>query len=319
MEQGDDLGAFSHIAPADREAFRFATMALNLPEHEAWFMTWDLLAETRSHMEEPNYVILEGAPSGNTWVPLQTTDINQINIQINAICASSATSRVHLVLSDLEETRIHDDFLLNCDQLVSCVVRCSKVTAIGIRCFHFCSSLTSLDISGLTSVTSIGDFFLHECRSLTSFNMSGLTALTSIGGSFLCKCRLLTSIGMSGLTAVTSIRGNFLYECKLLTSIDMSGLTAVTSIGNFFLYGCSSLASIDMSGLTSVTSIGGHFLGGCQSLTSINMSGLTAVTSMGDGFLNGCSFSVLSLYFLNGCSSLTLSTVDRKRFAAYLE
>ena len=230
-EQGDDLGAFSHMVPADREAFRFATMALNLPEHEAWFMTWDLLAETRSHMEEPNYVILEGAPSGNTWVPLQTTDIPR---EINAICASSATSRVHLVLSDLKETRIRDDFLRECDQLVSCVVRCSKVTAIGIRCFHFCSSLTSLDISGLTSVTSIGSNFLRGCSSLTSIDMSGFTSVTSIGDFFLFKCSSLASLDMSGLTVLT---GYFLYECLSLTSLDMSGLTAVIFINPDFLRG----------------------------------------------------------------------------------
>ena len=153
-------------------------------------MTWDLLAETRSHMEEPNYVILEGTPSGNTWIPLQTTDIE---LEINAICASSATLRVHLVLSDLEETRIPDGFLRNCNQLVSCVVleRCSKVTAIGADFLSY-SSLTSINMSGLIAVTSIDHNFLSGCSSLTSINMSLLTAVTSIGNNFLRGCLSLT-------------------------------------------------------------------------------------------------------------------------------
>ena len=206
-EHDDNLRAFSHIAPADREALRFATMALNLPEDEAWFVTWDLMAETKSYMEEPNYAILEGTLSGNTWVPLQTTDIER---EIKAICASNATSCVHVVLSNLEGTEIPDDFLRDCDQLVSCVVRSSKVTSIGHNVLRGCSSLTSIDMSGLTAVTSIGDGFLRECSSLASIDMSGLTAVTSIGYGFLSECSSLTSIDMSGLTAVTSVGDYFL-------------------------------------------------------------------------------------------------------------
>jgi len=102
-EHDDDLRAFSRIAPADRDAFRFATMSLNLPDHEAWFITWDVMAEIKSHMEESeskNYVLLEG-PSGNKWAPLRTTDIKKdLPEELKAILISSPSSRMHLVLSD---------------------------------------------------------------------------------------------------------------------------------------------------------------------------------------------------------------------------
>ena len=123
-------------------------MSLNLPDHEAWFITWDVMAEIKSHMEESeskNYVLLEG-PSGNKWVPLRTTDFQK---EIQAICAASPNSRIHLVLSDLGETKkIPDGFLRSCSQLVS------------------------VNMSGLTAVTSIGDGFLAGCPNLTAIDMS---------------------------------------------------------------------------------------------------------------------------------------------------
>ena len=217
----ESLHEFSHIAPADRNAFRFATMALNLPDHETWFITWDIMAEIKSHMDAPffNYVILMEPASDDTWVPLRTTDFQK---EIRAICAASPNSRIHLVLSDLGETKkIPHDFLRSCSQLVS------------------------VNMSGLTAVTSIGGSFCYGCSSLTSVNMSGLTAVTSIGGTFCYRCSSLTSVNMSGLTAVTSIGDTFCYQCSSLTSVNMSGLTFRTNIGSPFCYECSSLTSLE--------------------------------------------------------------------------
>ena len=155
QSEDDDSRAFSHIAPSDRDAFRFATIGLNLPEDEAWFATWHLMAETRAFLEELNYAILEGTASGDKWVLLQTTDIEK---EFKAICSSSGGSRARLTARS----------------------GLTAVTSIGIDFLADCSNLTAIDLSGLTAVASIGHSFLAGCSSLTSVNVSGLPASSGI-------------------------------------------------------------------------------------------------------------------------------------------
>ena len=60
-----------------------------------------------------------------------------------------------LVLTDLGEGEIMDWFLANCRHIVSCTIDAPKVTDIGFCFLGGCTSLHSLDTSGLTSVTHI--------------------------------------------------------------------------------------------------------------------------------------------------------------------
>jgi Leucine-rich repeat (LRR) protein len=105
----------------------------------------------------------------------------------------------------------------------------------------FCSdiSLTSLDVSGLTSLTQL----YCNSNSLTSLNVSGCTALTNLQ----CYGNALTSLDVSGLTSLTGL------DCFVnsLTSLDVSGCTALQYIR------CShnSLTSLDVSGCTALTSL----------------------------------------------------------------
>ena len=112
----------------------------------------------------------------------------------------------------------------------------------------------------------IPNFFLCKCTSLISLDTSGLTAVEAIGDEFLYGCTLLSSLDTSGLTAVEAIGSYFLDGCTSLASLDSSGLTAVKAIGSFFLCKCTSLRSFDSSGLTAVEAIGSDFLYGCTSL-----------------------------------------------------
>ena len=49
------------------------------------------------------------------------------------------------------------------------------------------STITKIDLSGLSSLTSIGNAFLAECDNLMSINLNGLSSLTSIGNAFLAR------------------------------------------------------------------------------------------------------------------------------------
>ena len=146
------------------------------------------------------------------------------------------------------------------------------------------SSITSLDLSGLSSVTTIGNYFLCECSQLTSVDLSGLSCLTTIGRCFVA-CSRPTTVDLSGLSSLTTIGNNFLYSCSQLTAVDLSSLSSLTTIGVCFMSSCSCLTSLDLSGFSSLVTIGNNFLSSCSCLTSLNLSGLSSVTKIGERFL----------------------------------
>ena len=82
-----------------------------------------------------------------------------------------------------------------------------------LQCFD--DSLTSLDVSGLTSLT----YLSCASNSLTSLDVSGLTSLTQL----LCNVNSLTSLDVSGLTALTQLLcDNNSLTSLLATGVDLS-------------------------------------------------------------------------------------------------
>ena len=161
--------------------------------------------------------------------------------------------------------------------------------------FSGCSSLTSLDLSGLdtSKVTQMGAMF-YECKSLESLDVSGFdTSNVTMMGSMFCECRSLTSLDVSGFETSNVNNMSFMfYGCNSLSNLDVSGFDTsnVTLIIDMFTH-CSSLTSLDVSGFNTskVDSLGQMFYG-CRSLTSLDVSGFDTsnVTRM-DGVFSGCS------------------------------
>ena len=156
--------------------------------------------------------------------------------------------------------------------------------------FSGCTSLTSIDLSGLDTSNVKDMSGMFSGLALTSIDLSGLDTSNVTDISFMFSyCSALTSIDLSGLDTsnVTNMMSMF-YGCKSLTSIDLSGLdTSNVTNMMFMFYGCKSLTSIELSGLdtSNVTNMMSMFYG-CTSLTSIDLSGLDTsnVTSMRDMF-----------------------------------
>ena len=67
----------------------------------------------------------------------------------------------------------------------------SDITVIS-QCFLQHSSITALDLSGLSSITTIGDKSLSYCSQITSLDLSGLSSVTTIGDYFLSNCSQIT-------------------------------------------------------------------------------------------------------------------------------
>ncbi len=161
--------------------------------------------------------------------------------------------------------------------------------------FCNCSSLTSLDLSGLDTgnVTNMSWMF-YNCSSLTSLDVSGWDTgnVTSMRSMFY-NCSSLTSLDASGWDTgnVTNMSYMFFY-CSSLTSLDASGWDTgnVTDMSLMFS-GCSKLTSLDASGWDTgnVTNMSYMFFY-CSSLTSLDASGWDTgnVTDMSLMF-SGCS------------------------------
>ena len=153
--------------------------------------------------------------------------------------------------------------------------------------FYYCSSLTSLDLSGFdtSAVTNMSNMFSRS--SLTSLDLSSLdtSAVTNMSNMF--SSSSLTSLDLSSLdTSAVTDMGAMFYGCDKLTSLDLSGFdtSSVTDMGAMFS-DCWDLTSLDLSTFdtSAVTDMSSMFYD-CWDLTSLdlgpNFFKTSAVTSI---------------------------------------
>ena len=165
------------------------------------------------------------------------------------------------------------------ERITSVVTNGDLVLQGSLRCmFYYCSSLTSLDVSGFdtSNVTDMYEMFYY-CGRLTSLDFSGWNVpnVTDMGYMFY-HCTGLTSLDLSGWNAQSVANVNCMFQyCEGLTSLDLSGWNAqsVANMGSMFGR-CISLTSLDLSGFntSNVTTMNGIFYQ-CISLTSLDISG----------------------------------------------
>ena len=190
--------------------------------------------------------------------------------------------------------------------------------------FRDCSSLTSLDLSGLKTdnVTNMASMF-EGCTSLTSLDVTGFNTdnVTDMSRLFY-GCSGLTNLDVTGFNTdnVTNMASMF-SGCSGLTSLDVSSFNTdnVTNMSRLF-YGCSGLTNLDVTGFNTdnVTNMASMF-SGCSGLTSLDVSSFNTdnVTDMDYMFsrcsgltsLDVSSFNTDNVtnmaYMFNGCSGLT--------------
>ena len=162
------------------------------------------------------------------------------------------------------------------------------------RMFYNCSSLRSLDLSGLdTSNVSNMTFMFDGCSSLESLDLSGLDASRATDMFYMFhNCSSLESLDLSGLDAssATDMRSMF-KGCSSLSSLDLPLRTSKVTSMSYMFWDCSSLSSLDLSSFdTSKVVYMNNMFSGCSSLSSLDLSGLDAssATDMSCMF-DGCS------------------------------
>ena len=196
--------------------------------------------------------------------------------------------------------------------------------------FFFCENLKSIDgIKNLntTNVTDMSEMFMY-CSSLTTLDVSGFDTsnVTNMDAMFF-SCSSLTTLDVSDFDTrnVTNMASMF-NNCSNLTTLDVSGFDthSVTSM-EFMFDGCSCLKTLDVSGFDThnVTDMASMFWC-CSGLTTIDVSGFDThnVTDM-SGMFRGCSnFTTLDLsvfdthnvtnmsYMFEDCSNLTTLDVS---------
>ena len=219
------------------------------------------------------------------------------------------------------------------NDVINSVIVKDGVKNIGNYAFHYCESLSSIDLpesimrigddafscceslGGIVipeSLTSIGDWAFAWCSNLSSINLP--ESLTSIGDSAFTYCESLGSIVIP--ESVTSIGEGAFDGCSNLSSINLP--ESLTSIGGGAFSWCSNLSSIKLS--ESITNIGDYAFWGCENLSSIVIP--KSITSIGDGLFGYCfnlsridlPESVTSIGYLafHSCSNLSSITLPEK-------
>lgn len=183
----------------------------------------------------------------------------------------------------------------------------SGLVSLGEEAFAYCHSLRSVQLPSTLTSWDSGYRMFYECRSLTSLDLSALTSITQIGSSAFNGCENLATLALpSGITSI----GNSAFEgCKALTSLPLS--STVTSLGSRAFYGCSSLQNITVP--ASVTSFGDYIFYECKGMTSATILAdietlpeytFTRSTSLQTVELGNAIKTIEREAFL-GCSSLT--------------
>lgn len=153
------------------------------------------------------------------------------------------------------------------------------------------STLTTLDVSGLTKLTYLD---CNKSSSLTTLNVSGLTSLKALN----CSNCALTELNTSDLETLTVLNcsGN------QLTTLDTSKLTSLTRL----LCNNNQLTALDVSGLTILTNLTCYN----NQLTTLDASGLTSLKNL------TCDNNMLTALTLPNNSILSNLTCTENRLSA---
>lgn len=156
----------------------------------------------------------------------------------------------------------------------------------------FVTSLTSLDVSGLTL---LADLDLSMSFNMNSLIVTGCTGLADLDIRF----TNLSALDLSTCISITTID---LYRSSGLQNLDLSGKTSLTSI----TADESALQTLNVSGCTSLSSININE----TSVNTLDLTNNTAITSLTiyDAFINSLNLTNctnLSYMFLQQCNNLS--------------
>ena len=152
--------------------------------------------------------LLKGLPENTAAEPYEI-ELTEVTAEFLRGSAPAQQGTLQYILQNNTSKYVSLSFSNDCDSILGALTNAASM-------FQGCTSLTSVDVSGMTSVT--------------------------VSRAMFYDCTLLTSVDVSGMTAVIDATSMFGY-CLSLTSVDVSGMTAVIDATSMFL-GCTSLEEI---------------------------------------------------------------------------
>ena len=153
-------------------------------------------------------------------------------------------------------------------------VEASGLTTINSM-FNYCKNLTNIQNLNISTNITSAVFTFHYCSKLTSLDLSNWNTsnVTNMRGMFR-NCPNLTSLDVNNWDTTKVTTMSYMFDCcSNLTEIDVSNFdTSEVTNMEYMFDGCSSLTSLDLSNFdtSKVIDIGGMFQD-CTNLTTIGL------------------------------------------------
>ena len=169
------------------------------------------------------------------------------------------------------------------------------------------NTATSFNLNGATDVGYYAlAYAFHYCSNLTSVDLSSLTTLSGYYAMTNCfsSCTGLTSIDLSSLTTISgnSAMSGCFSSCTGLTSVDFPSLTTVSGLSamSTCFWNCTNLTSVDLSSLETIG--GGSAMSYCfQTCSNLTELRFPALQSFGTSTSTVSQFNNM-LYGITGCT-----------------
>ena len=217
------------------------------------------------------------------------------------------------------------------------VVLPEEVKAIGADAFHYCSSLSKIN---LENVTHIGKSAFADCSALEEVDMSEVTTIYEgafrRAGLIALSLPKATSIS-EGITDGNSGGIGSFASCQLLVSVEAPFLT---NTGYFSFAGCSALEIVNMPELTEINeraffntglesinldkviTVGKQAFSRCEKLTKVE---LPALATIGEQAFQDCigleeielPATTIGSYLFGGCTELTTLSLPNAEIFGY--
>ncbi|MDR2889766.1 MAG: DUF285 domain-containing protein [Lachnospiraceae bacterium] len=199
------------------------------------------------------------------------------------------------------------------DTLTSVVIKDGVVSTSCHELFYQCTSLTSVDLSGLdTSNVSIMLYMFGFCKNLTDLDLAGINTsnVIDMGGMF-AACESLVSLDLGNFDTSNCIYLNdMFYGCYSLTGLDVSSFdTSNAVLMNMMFADCRSLLSIDLSNFdTSKVSYLASFFEGCSNLISADISNFTVAPNgtLARMFLSCYNLTTVNMNNINTTNAVSM-------------
>lgn len=221
-------------------------------------------------------------------------------------------------------TRLSDNFVQYCNNLVNIDLSSSSIDRIGRAAFQYCSSLTSIILpdtvtqTGWTATTNSQYMFSHNTslvKATLSKNMPVVynymfqyctklkeivfpENLTAIGTYCVAYCYSLEYVNIPD--SVTSISTYAFQNCYSLKTVHLPN--TITQLPNGLFTGCVKLKSVNIP--ATVISIGNSAFSSCYDIEQIDIP--SGVTSIGTGAFGYC-YTIKNINLPNGVTSIGAS------------